>query len=70
MGSHLLKLVATPERHCVLQAIVISIGNKCDLREVKQVDFNLANKWAQKEKGWHTFGKTDNNCYCPSCQCC
>ncbi|KAI0216601.1 NF-kappa-B inhibitor-interacting Ras-like protein 2 [Lamellibrachia satsuma] len=32
------------------EAIVISIGNKCDLREVKQVDFNLANKWAQKEK--------------------
>ncbi|KAK2192185.1 hypothetical protein NP493_37g08049 [Ridgeia piscesae] len=32
------------------EAIVISIGNKCDLREVKQVDFTLANKWAQKEK--------------------
>ena len=30
---------------------MISIGNKCDLREVKQVDFTLANKWAQKEKG-------------------
>ena len=34
-----------------LQAIVISLGNKCDLKESKQVDFNTANKWAQKEKG-------------------
>ena len=34
---------------------MISIGNKCDLREVKQVDFTLANKWAQKEKGRHAM---------------
>ena len=30
---------------------MISLGNKCDLKENKQVDFNTANKWAQREKG-------------------
>ena len=30
---------------------MISLGNKCDLKDQKQVDFNTANKWAQKEKG-------------------
>jgi len=33
------------------QAITISLGNKCDLKDSKQVDFNTANKWAQTEKG-------------------
>lgn len=32
------------------EAIIISVGNKCDLKDNKQIDFNLANKWAQKEK--------------------
>lgn len=32
------------------EAIVISLGNKCDMKEEKQVDFTSANKWAQKEK--------------------
>jgi len=36
--------------HC-WQAITISLGNKCDLKDNKQVDFNTANKWAQTEKG-------------------
>jgi len=31
-------------------AVIISLGNKCDLKDQKQVDFNTANKWAQKEK--------------------
>lgn len=32
------------------EAVVISLGNKCDLKDSKQVDFSTANKWAQKEK--------------------
>lgn len=32
------------------EAITISLGNKCDLRDSKQVDFNTANKWAQTER--------------------
>jgi len=32
------------------EAVVISLGNKCDLKDMKKVDFNMANKWAQKEK--------------------
>lgn len=36
----------------LFQAIIISLGNKCDMKDTKQVDFNTANKWAQGEKGW------------------
>ena len=32
------------------EVVIISLGNKCDLKEAKQVDFHTANKWAQKEK--------------------
>jgi NF-kappa-B inhibitor-interacting Ras-like protein len=32
------------------EAVIVSLGNKCDLKETKQVDFNTANKWAQTEK--------------------
>ncbi|ELT87410.1 hypothetical protein CAPTEDRAFT_21196 [Capitella teleta] len=32
------------------EAVIISLGNKCDMKEGKQVEFNAANKWAQGEK--------------------
>jgi len=32
------------------EAVIISLGNKCDIKTHKQVDFNAANKWAQLEK--------------------
>jgi len=32
------------------EAVIISLGNKCDLKEAKQVDFNTSNRWAQNEK--------------------
>jgi NF-kappa-B inhibitor-interacting Ras-like protein len=32
------------------EAVIIALGNKCDLKDSKQVDFNTANKWAQTEK--------------------
>lgn len=35
----------------LLQAVIISLGNKCDLKDSRQVDFAQASKWAQKEKG-------------------
>jgi len=38
-----------------LQAIIISLGNKCDLKDDKQVEFNAANKWAQMEKSTKNF---------------
>jgi len=47
LGRAVISLLAL---HCG-QAITISLGNKCDVRDSKQVDFNTANKWAQTEKG-------------------
>lgn len=32
------------------EAVIIALGNKCDLKDQKQVDFNMANRWAQVEK--------------------
>lgn len=32
------------------EAFIISLGNKCDLKDNKQIDFHMANKWAQREK--------------------
>jgi len=32
------------------EAMIICLGNKCDIKDKKEVEFQTANKWAQKEK--------------------
>ncbi|KAK2162229.1 hypothetical protein LSH36_101g00024 [Paralvinella palmiformis] len=32
------------------EALIISLGNKCDVKEQRQVSFNTANKWAQDQR--------------------
>ena len=32
------------------EAAVISLGNKCDMKEQKAVDFSMANKWGSERK--------------------
>ena len=31
-------------------AVIITLGNKCDLRVTRKVEFKVAHKWAQKER--------------------
>ena len=31
-------------------AVIITLGNKCDLRVTREVEFKVAHKWAQKER--------------------
>ncbi|ESO02741.1 hypothetical protein HELRODRAFT_81180 [Helobdella robusta] len=32
------------------EAVIIALGNKCDLKDARKVDFSVANRWAQTEK--------------------